>query len=200
MSTSTLRFLQQENSRLQQENDVLRDENLALRGYMSALTALHHATREINSEDDLFELLDKILLSAMRVARAEDGSLMLPDEETNELEFVLVHGHIQQELPGYRIAMDQGIAGWVASHQQPLVINNPQQDWRFSNQIDTEFNFATHSVVAVPLVHRGRLMGVVELLNKQGEGEFTGEDVTLLQILSYVAATALAEIQVRLEA
>jgi GAF domain-containing protein len=200
MSTSTLRFLQQENTRLKEENDSLREENLAMGGYMSALQELNWATQQIISEENLFDLLDKILFSALNVLRADDGSLLLLDEETNELVFVLVHGDIGQELRGYRIGSDVGIAGWVATHRQPLIVNNPRQDWRFSEQVDVGFEFQTRSILAVPMIARGRLVGVIELVNKRDDEGFAEADSTLLSILSIVAATALEEMQARLEA
>jgi GAF domain-containing protein len=200
MSTSTLRFLQQENARLKKENDSLREENLAMRGYMSSLQELNWAAQQIISEVNLFDLLDKILFSALNVLRADDGSLLLLDQETNELVFVLVHGDIGQELRGYRISNDVGIAGWVATHRQPLIVNNPRQDWRFSEQVDVGFDFQTRSIVAVPMIARGKLVGVIELVNKRDEEGFAEADSTLLSILGVVAATALEEMQSRLEA
>lgn len=199
MSTGTMRFLQHENSRLAEENEALREENQALRRYVSSLKELHWAAQQIISEENLFDLLDKILYSAMNVLRAEDGSLLLLDDETNELVFVLVHGDIRQELRGYRIPNDVGIAGWVVTHQEALIINNPHQDWRFSHQVDTTFGFSTRSIICVPMIARSKMIGVIELLNKRNEAEFNETDLTLLSILGQVAATALEEMQTRLE-
>lgn len=198
MSSETLRFLQQENVRLQEENAALRAENVALRGYVSALEELHRITQDIISEEDLFELLDKILFSAMTIVGAEDGSLMLLDEETNELEFVLVHSSIQQQLLGYRIPAGQGIAGWTIVHHEPLIVNTPRQDRRFSQQVDTEFNFSTNSLIAVPMAARDNVIGVIELLNKRHGEEFAEPDVSLLLILAHIAAAALLEMEERL--
>ena len=78
----------------------------------------------------------------MTVLGAEDGSIA-GDEETNQLAFVLVHGDIRNELRGYRIPGDVGGGGWVATKREPLIINNPQQDWRFSQQVDTTFGFSS---------------------------------------------------------
>ena len=199
MSTATVRFLQQENHRLAEENATLREENQALRHYVGSLKELHWATQEIVSEENLFSLLDKILHSAMAVVGAEDGSLLLLDEETNELVFVLVHGDIRHELRGYRIPGDKGIAGWMVSHREPLIINNPAQDWRFSHQVDTTFGFSTRSLIGVPMIARSKIIGVIELLNKRDNEEFTETDLTLLSILGQNAASALDEMQNRFE-
>ena len=198
-STSALRFLQQENARLQEENKTLREDSLAFRHYMEALKDLYWATQRITSEENLFKLLDQILYNALSVLRAEDGSLLLLDEETDELVFVLVHGDIRHELRGYRIKSDVGIAGWVASQREPLIVNNPRQDGRFSLDIDEEFSFVTRSILCVPMIARGKLIGVIELLNKRDD-DFAEADATLLLLLGQVAAIALEEMQTRLEA
>lgn len=200
MSTTALRFLQQENTRLQQENKVLQQENLALRGYMSALNDLAWATQQITSEGNLLELLDQILYNAMSVVGAEGGSLLLLDDETGELVFVVAHGDVEDQLKGYRIDSEVGIAGWVATHRQPLIVNDPRQDQRFFVEIDETFSFFTRSILCVPMIAHGQLIGVIQLLNKQGEESFVEADGTLLSILGQVAAIALADMEVRLEA
>ncbi len=200
MSTTALRFLQQENARLQEENKALREENLGLRHYMDALKSLAWATQQITSQENLLELIDKILYSARQVLNADDGSLLLLDEETDELAFVLVHGDVEQKLRGYRIKYNQGIAGWVATHYQPAIVNNPRQDPRFSPEVDDTFSFFTRSILAVPMIARSKLVGVIELVNKRADNGFSEADATLLSILGHVAAIALTELEIRLEA
>jgi GAF domain-containing protein len=136
----------------------------------------------------------------MSVLGAEDGSLLLRDEETDELVFVLVHGDVRQQLQGYRLKGDVGIAGWVATQREPLIVNSPRQDSRFSRQVDETFGFTTRSILCVPMIARGKLIGVIQLLNKRGEDEFIETDADLLAILGHVAAIALEEMQYRLEA
>lgn len=198
-NTSALRFLQQENARLQEENKTLREDSLAFQRYMEALKDLYSATQQITSEENLLNLLDQILYNAMGVLRAEGGSLLLLDEETDELVFVLVHGDIKNKLHGYRLKKNVGIVGWVATQREPLIVNNPRQDSRFFLNVDEEFSFVTRSILCVPMITRGKLMGVIELLNK-AEGEFIEMDATLLLILGQVAAIALEEMQTKLEA
>ena len=199
-SSHVMRFLQQENVRLQAETKSLREENQALVDYMRALENLHQAAQEIGSEDDLLRLVDGILYYAMRLTKASDGSVLLLDEETHELAFVVVHGDIEGQLRGYRIPADTGIAGWVAAEREPVVANHARQDWRFSPQVDEIFSFVTHSLVCVPMVTRRKLVGVIEVLNRQGSENFTEADVNLLLILGNVAATALETMRVRLDA
>ena len=200
MSTTALRFLQQENTRLHEENRALRQENSGLRRYMDALKSLAGATQQITSEENLLVLIDQILHNAMDVLNAEGGSLLLRDDETGELAFVLVHGDVENELRGFRIRGDVGIAGWVATNRKPLIINNPRQDPRFSPEIDETFGFITRSILCVPMIARDKLIGVIELLNKRDSHEFIEADMTLLSILGPVAAIVLEELDTRLEA
>jgi GAF domain-containing protein len=202
VETSTpqlIRFLQQENARLQDENKALQEKNQDLHHYINALEDLHWAAQRITSEENLLDLLDQILYHAMSVISAEDGSLLLLDEETDELLFAVVHGDIRGQLRGYRIGGDIGIAGWVATEGEALIVNSPRQDWRFSPQIDEAFGFVTRSILCVPMITRGKLVGVIELLNKYNGTEFTETDATLLSILGHVAATALDDMRSRLE-
>jgi GAF domain-containing protein len=194
-----IRFLQQENARLQDENKALQEMNQDLHHYINALEDLHWAAQRITSEENLLDLLDQILYHAMSVISAEDGSLLLLDEETDELVFAVVHGDIRGQLRGYRIGGDIGIAGWVATEGEALIVNSPRQDWRFSPQIDEAFGFVTRSILCVPMITRGKLVGVIELLNKYNGTEFTETDATLLSILGHVAATALDDMRSRLE-
>ena len=197
---STLRFLQQENTRLKEQNKALQEENEALRHYIDALEELHWATEQIISEENLLNLLDQILYNAMSVLKAQGGSLLIRDEETGELGFVLVHGDIKKQLQGYRIEGNTGIAGWVATHREPLIVNKPRQDWRFTSQVDEAFNFFTRSLLCIPMISRDKLVGVIQLINKKNGEQFAETDIALLSILGHVAATALDDINLRLEA
>ncbi len=109
----TTRFLQNETKRLQQENHELRDEVLLLRGILNALRQLHEVSTIIDAETDILLLLDGILEVALNTLGAMDGSLMLVDEEAQELVFVVVHGAIRHSLVGHHIPIGTGIAAPV---------------------------------------------------------------------------------------
>lgn len=187
MDTQLLRAVQQENAQLKEEVNRLRD-------YMRSLESLYHAVQRLMSETDIMTLLDKTLYYAMTVLDAHDGALLLNDEETKELVFVLVQGQVREKLPGYRIPSGEGIAGWVATHREPTIVNNARADLRFSSRVDEAFDFQTHSMVSVPLVARGKVLGVVEVLNKSGSREFAEADQDLLSLLAFIAAITLDDL------
>lgn len=193
-STSTLRFLQSENRRLLEENESLREEVLALREYMKALRTLHQATQTITAEQQLQPLLARIMHAALRVMDAADGSLALLDEQAGQLVFAVVLGELRSSLQGYRIDKNMGIAGWVATHGEPVIVNNARQDTRFSPFVDDSFGFRTNSLICVPLAAEGRVIGVIEVLNKFSGENFTDTDLDLLTILASVAAGAIDKV------
>jgi GAF domain-containing protein len=195
MSSQVLRFLQQENQRLQDENRRLREEVMALRDYLAGLRALQRAAESITAEEDPLALLDKILYSALTVVDSANGSILLLDEEKNELLFAIVHGELGQTLPGHRIPADMGIAGWVATNREPQIVNNVRADQRFFSYIDELFHFQTYSLLCVPMISRDRLVGVIEVLNKFNQQDFSEADVDLLSTVAYIAATALERLE-----
>jgi diguanylate cyclase (GGDEF)-like protein len=117
--------------------------------------------------------------------------LLLRDEATGELVFTLVRGDAQPQLLERRLAPDEGIAGWVATHDEALLIPDVACDARFSSRMDTLSGFRTQSVVAVPLRARARCIGVLELINALHERVFDVNDVEILQSYADFAAIAI---------
>ncbi len=195
MITQPMRFLQRENVRLQEENEQLREEVRVLRQYVAALRALQQAAQGITSEEDAVVMLKKTLRAALDVVDAADGSLLLVDPDTDELMFAVVLGSAPPDLIGYRLKPGVGLAGWVAAHRQPLMTNSPRFDARFSSLVDDSFDFQTQSLVAVPLLGRERVIGVIEVLNKFNGQEFTEADLDLLTLLAHIAASALEKLE-----
>jgi GAF domain-containing protein len=186
-----IRFLQQENVRLKDENQLLNDEVQALRRYVRALQGLQQTVHRFTPEQDVLALLDTTMDCALELLDATDGSLMLVDEETDELVFVLVHGAVRETMTGHRFDRRKGIAGWVAERGEPAIVGNVRSDARFLPEMDERFGFVTRSLVAVPLAARGKVLGVIEVLNKRSGDEFTDDDASVLSILAALSASAL---------
>ena len=191
-NTSATRFLQQENLRLQKENESLQQRNQALLRRLERVKELYWSGQQITSEENMLEALNELLSDTMRIIEAEDGSISYLDEKAGELVFVLAHGHIGQQLRGFRLKKDVGIAGWVVANYEPVIVNHPRQDWRFSVAVDERFGFSTRSIVSIPVMDRQKLVGVIQLLNKR-QGEFDEADIAVLLILGHVAAIVLRE-------
>jgi GAF domain-containing protein len=192
MSTDMLRSVQQENQRLQEENRRLREEVYSLRHYVEAASTLVGAIDSLDPGDEIVPLLDRALYIALTVIDAKDGSLMVLDEETGELVFVLAHGDVEQgKLIGVRLPPGEGIAGWVAKQGKPAIVNDARRDPRFLPIIDEVFDFVTESILAAPIACRGRMLGVIEVLNKHSGQAFSPGDQVLLQLLCRFAGEIL---------
>ena len=186
------RFLKDEAKRLTQENRDLRDELSALRESVRALSALHVISQEINAGTNVLKLLTHILETSLRVLKASDGSLALMDEETGDLVFAVVRGAAANTLVGYRLPKGKGIAGWVAENREAQIVHNVRSDPRFFAQVDETFGFQTRSMACVPVyLDDGRVLGVITLLNKVSDRQFTQDDLDLMLIVAQLAATAM---------
>ncbi|MDH3674849.1 MAG: GAF domain-containing protein [Anaerolineae bacterium] len=192
MTSSTMRFLQQESLRLNKELEALKQQNSRLEHYLDTVKALYWRGLAITSADEPVETLSQLLLDVISVIGADDGSISRLDEEAGELVFVMVHGELRQRLAGYRMKSDVGTAGWVVENQEPLIVNYPRQDWRFSGVVDEEFGFLTRSIMSIPILGEDRLIGVIQLLNKHGE--FNESDVAVVLTLSQVASKVLGNL------
>jgi GAF domain-containing protein len=186
-----IRFLQGEVSRLKQENQELKDELTVLRSSVRGLSAIQDLIQRMGPETNLVQLLDDLLGSALAVLGCGDGSLLLLDDETEELVFVVVHGTARQRLTGYRLPPGRGIAGWVADNKEPAIVSDVQKDPRFFPQVDETFGFRTQTLACVPLLDGNRVLGVIEAINKLEAREFSPEDHLLLMVVAQLAAVAI---------
>ncbi len=186
------RFLKDEATRLAQENDDLRQEVVALRQSVRALSSLFYVSQNITAAIDVRQLLSEILDTSLQVLKASDGSIMLVDDDSGALVFSVVRGTAADDLVGYRLPPEKGIAGWVAQHHQPQVVRDVRRDPRFFPEVDEVFGFKTRSMVCVPvLLDDGRLLGIIEVLNKVSDREFNQDDLDLILIVAQLAATAM---------
>lgn len=193
MDTSDpVRFLQHEVNRLRDENRDLKDEVNVLRASMRALIGLQAVINQLTPQTDVLGLLDDVLISALTAVGASDGSLLLVDEDTDELVFAVVHGQARDQLTGFRLPLGEGIAGWVAENKSSTVVKDVQSDRRFSARVDTLFDFQTRSLACVPMVDGERVLGVIEAVNKTYDREFSDQDHDLLRVVAQLAAVALS--------
>lgn len=186
-----VRFLQNEVSRLKQENQELKDELTILRSSVRGLSAIQDLIQRMKPDTNLIQLLDDLLGSALAVLSSGDGSLLLLDDETEELVFVVVHGAARDRLTGYRLPPGRGIAGWVADQKEPAIVQDVQKDPRFYPQVDETFGFRTQTLACVPLLDGDRVLGVIEAINKIDHREFSPEDHLLLMVVAQLAAVAI---------
>ena len=189
--SSTVRFLQEENQRLLDRTEEIGEENEHMRVILKSLRGLLGTVAKVGSDMDLNSLLNRIVYEAVRIVDAVEGSLLLLDDEEQQLVFVASRSEMKDRLIGFRIPTSTGIAGWVVKHQEPVIANDVTQDKRFSASVDKRLQFKTHSLLAVPLISRGRPLGVIELVNKFSDQRFDDRDVETVSMLAPIAAAVI---------
>ena len=156
--------------------------------------ALHRAHRLVAAITDLDTLLRRIMEESKEVAQAEACSLMLFDEARHELYFKVTLGESgdQNALKSIRLKLGQGIAGSAAESRQTIVVEDAHADERFLASVDQATQFTTRNLLAVPLLDRDRLLGVLEVLNKIDGDRFTPADQYVMEMFSSLASSVIA--------
>ena len=154
------------------------------------LQRIIEVSRLLNSTLSLRPLLSEIVRAVCDLTDAETGSILLVDRRTGELRFeATTHpdGHAIYQMA---VPMDS-IAGWVFQHNEPVVVTDARKDPRFYAQVDRETGWETRSLMAVPMAVRGKVIGVLEVVNRRNGETFTPDDLETLRILADQAAIAV---------
>ncbi len=152
------------------------------KGCENEIRALARLSELVSGTLDLTEVLDNAMKSVEELMDAEASSIFEIDHERNELFFRVARGKGANKVREIRLSMEEGIAGWVARKRTPLLVADVQGDKRFSPRVDKYSGFNTRCMACVPIKHKGRLIAVLEVLNKRGS-PFNQEDLSLLTIV-----------------
>ena len=146
-------------------------------------------------EADFRRLLTSVVEVARAIFRAKASSIFLLDEATDELVFEAVAGEGADTLVGTRFPSSTGIAGWVLVTRQPLVIEDVASDPRFGREVAESTGFVPKGLMAVPLLHEERSLGVLEVLDRPADSRFSLQEMDLLSLFANQAAIALDLLQ-----
>lgn len=151
---------------------------------------LHEAGLEFNSTLDLDELLPRVFDRVIEALDAEAGSIWLRHGDVLVCE--IARGPVSDRIEGMELPWGAGIVGDVALRGESELVADARGDSRFVHQVDEATGFATHSMVAAPLLAKGEVLGVFQLINKRsGGGRFDEGDRDLLEALASTAGLAL---------
>ena len=169
--------------------EELRMSNLILNRRIGELNALYEAGKSIGSTANLRELLKQIVALASSVTDAQVGSIMLLDERGQHLTIAAAIGLDQEILDKTRLPIGESIAGYVAKTGEPLVVEDVEHHEQF-RRINQE-KYGAASLLCAPLVIKNRVIGVINMANKQGGEVFTNNDLRLLTTFASQAAVAV---------
>jgi len=140
---------------------------------------------------DIKDLLTKIIEFATRLTAGEASSLLLVNPENNKLYFEIALGSKGADVKKFSLKKGEGIAGWVYENNRSLIVNDVSTDNRFYADISKKIDFATTSILAVPMQVKEKCIGVIEIINKQNGQKFNEEDLQWLEIFATQAGIAI---------
>ncbi len=156
-----------------------------------ALIDLVQVGQLLTSTFDLDEILQLIMEKVSLIVKAENWSLLLKDEETDDLTFKVVVGSNEDALKGMSIPPGEGIAGCVACSGDPEFITDVQNDPRFFRIADQFTGFITRSIACIPLKSHGISLGVIEIINVEDMDNFKRNELPALTLFADYAAIAI---------
>ncbi len=174
----------------QHKGHPARDLRAELKQTSRRLAILTDIVKTANSILEPRKVIELIMARIQELVPSEAWSMLMVDEEKQELAFELALGVKGKEISSFRVKMGEGIAGWVAETGRPAIVNDTAHDPRFARKFDTRTQFQTRSILCAPLISRGRTIGVVEIINKL-KGRFTQGDLEILLTLVEPCAIAI---------
>ncbi|MBF0343064.1 MAG: GAF domain-containing protein [Nitrospirae bacterium] len=157
-------------------------------GIISRITAIIEVSNRVSSILDLDMLLKNLIEITTDALGTDRASLFLNDNETGELYSRIAIGDLTKEI---RFPNSKGIAGAVFCTGEPLIINDAYSDLRFNQEIDRQTGYRTRNIITTPIKTRqGKCIGVMQLINKE-DGDFSTDDLTLLDTIAIQASAAL---------
>lgn len=153
------------------------------------LARLLQISQRLSSTLRLDELLSLVMDVATELTHTETASILLVNRSTGQLHFAAsTRGEVLQDIV---VPLDNSIAGWVVRHGRSLILDDVQTDERFYANVDEDLAFVTRSMLAVPLVTSQGIIGALEVINKQDDAHYTGQDVALMEALASQSAVAI---------
>jgi GAF domain-containing protein len=137
------------------------------------------------------DLVDWTARTARAVFGAEACSIALLNEDGSELVFTTATGGAESSVSGLRLPAGEGIAGWVATTGQPLAVNDLTGDPRFAANVATSTGYMPQAILACPIETGERLLGVIEILDRDATRAGSDDDLALLALFARQAALAL---------
>jgi transcriptional regulator with GAF, ATPase, and Fis domain len=184
---------------------MLRDENEALKvrnQYISsrltrhqqafrALNQMDDTMRGLSEEFDLAKLIHNLLALALHACDSENGSLILIDENSDELVFADVIGEARKLLINHRINLGVGIVGHVVMTKEPVLIADVRKSVQWSSEVDQIVGFKTNALMCAPLYNDDKTYGAIEVVNNNSNDDFDDNDLAILRVTARFVSQAL---------
>ncbi|MFQ5700673.1 MAG: diguanylate cyclase [Acidobacteriota bacterium] len=161
-----------------------------MRACSKRLSALADVAPAAPSVVEPAKVMEIVMSHAQDLIPTEAWAVFLVDDKEHRLSLAQARGPFLNRVKSYRIKIGQGAAGWVVQYKKALLINNVREDRRFDARFDMLTGFRTRSILSAPLISRGRIIGVVQMMNRR-KGRFDTNDLAMLTTLVEPGAIAL---------
>jgi GAF domain-containing protein/type II secretory pathway predicted ATPase ExeA len=158
------------------------------------LTMVADIAAHVSSSLETREVYRLVVQKLNEYFKVEAGSLLLHDEATGELVFVMTLEGGEEKLFGRRLPPDAGVAGHVARTQQVYITNDAENDPRHYKLSGEGAEFVTRNILCAPMVIKDGTIGVIELINKQ-DGPFTEQEAQRLAAIANIIGVAIQNAQ-----
>ncbi len=159
------------------------------------LNELSEKTLSFTYPFDVSKIMDELLALVMHSCNTENGSIILIDDKTDELEFIAVIGKSRDHLLNYRISMDTGVVGMVIKAQKAVLIEDVHSNKKWFSSIDKRLDFQTHSLMCAHLMIKGQVVGAIEVVNREVDTPFDENDLNILCVASALVGYALERVE-----
>jgi len=163
-----------------------RSHKTLLQRYLSLLDI----AQVLASTLDLDRLLYQIVMAAASLTHSKAASIILYDASKNQLFFQSSTNLDSKVMRGLEIPVENSIAGEILRTRKPIIVMNTKEDPRHFSGVSESTEYETESLMGVPLITKDKIIGVLEVINKQ-EGEFSSDDENMLMALGSQAAIAI---------
>jgi HD-GYP domain-containing protein (c-di-GMP phosphodiesterase class II) len=155
------------------------------------LELVYEVSKKIGSAPRMTQLLEHVIKMTQQTLGASAASILLFRNNDQELFFEVASGPVSKALRQVKLNTQYGIAGQVARTGKPIIVNDASRSPNFHKMIDETTGFATRSLICAPLATHYKILGVIEVLNKQDGSEFDEQDLEAVVSVANTAAMAI---------
>jgi GAF domain-containing protein len=135
--------------------------------------------------------LEAVLDASMEAIPCEAASVLLGDPARGDCFFAAARGPVAEKVLKIRLARGQGIVGAAMEEKRVFAVSDVTREPKFAREVSKSLGFATRSLLAVPMIHKGEALGTIELINKKGDDVWTKQEIELLERSARAAASLL---------
>lgn len=146
---------------------------------------------KLNCLENLGEILQVIADAAADLTNSHGSSILLFEEETQQLYFAAARAENREHLMKIRVPIEKSVAGWVYYQGSPLSVPNAKIDPLIFRTVEQSLELSTRNLLAIPIIFGEETLGTLEVINKFDEQDYTSDDQDNLNILASYAATAI---------